>query len=106
MSGAVQTADRTQQFPTVGGDTARRSFVPKQKVQAATIGTGVSGALVTILVIELNRNGFKIEGEEAACITTVVAAIATFLCGWITPPGSNETNIDLGGGAIRSATST
>lgn len=59
---------------------------PVPKVQAATIGSIIGGAIVTITVGILKRNDIVLEPEEVGALTALVGTILTFVLGYFTKP--------------------
>ena len=77
----------------------------KQKVWGATAGSG-AGAFVGVLVVwGLKSAGIVIPDNVEAAITGLVTLIFTGGAGYLTPPGSTETNV-VENGQVKSAVKT
>ena len=67
---------------TTGKSAHMSSSLPTRKLQVGVL----TGAIVTIIIWILNRNGADIPPEIATAILTIVAAIVTY----IVPPSVND----------------
>jgi hypothetical protein len=77
------------------------SLAPVPKVQGSSMGTVVGGALATLLVGILTRNGVTLSEVETGAVMTLVMTLFTFLGGYLTPPqgfggASDGDNNDAG----------
>ena len=56
---------------------------------------GLSGAIVVIIITELNRHGIVIDGNEAAALGTVIATFLHYAARWLpadpTPPSGESS---------------
>lgn len=87
-----------QNYGTVtgAGEVVNRSptAAPTPKVQAATIGGGIGGALSILVLGYLRRHGYDLSGEESDALTVIINLLATvvpaglgaLIGGYITPP--------------------
>ena len=60
---------------------------PTTKTMAAG---GLSGALVVLLISELQRQGIGLTGEEAAALGTVVASALHYAARWLPPENPTQ----------------
>jgi hypothetical protein len=89
-----------------GGPVLNRSpsSKPVPKVQAASIGGGIGGAVAILVIGMLRRAGIELSVEEVGAATILITAFCSgmgaFLAGYITPPqgfGRNDDDHDGGG---------
>ncbi len=62
------------------------SSAPIRKVTA----TGVAGAIVTIVVLLLNRFVLSDQQQIPADITAAITTVISFIIGYLVPPGPND----------------
>ena len=70
------------------------SLSPVPKVQGASVGTIIGGALAILLIGILKRNDVELSEIEAGAVQTIITTIFTFIGGYLTPPqgfGSDTT---------------
>lgn len=64
------------------------SAAPVPKVLAGTAGSGLGGAVGSVVVWVLELNGVSVPAEIGIAISTACSMLVGFVAGYLTPPGA------------------
>jgi len=89
-------------MPDPANPNAQPTNAPTNKTLAATGGSAVGSAIATIVLYLIDPNN-KIPQPVQVAVTTLTAAIVTFVAGYFTPPGATEGVVRTAEGKVMTA---